>query len=46
MEALLTATYLEAFYQVAHAKGWTEDTRRAWFSEMHRVLGVPSPAVL
>jgi hypothetical protein len=42
--ALTTAVYLEAFYQAARAKGWTEATRRAWFTEMHRVLGMPFPA--
>ena len=41
--ALATAVYLEAFYQVARAKGWTKYTRRAWFAEMHRVLGMPLP---
>lgn len=44
MGTLATAVYLEAFYQVALAKGWTDDTRRAWFIEMHRTLGLPWPA--
>jgi len=45
MGALTQAVYLEAFYQAARAKGWTEDTRRAWFTEMHRVLGLALPVV-
>jgi hypothetical protein len=43
MSTLTIAVYLEAFYRVALAKGWTKYTRRAWFNEMHRVLGMPFP---
>lgn len=46
MEAVATAVYLEAFYQVARAKGWTEDTRRSWFIEMHRSLGLSWPTAM